>query len=141
MASNRNERAGRLDAEQALAASNERAERLEAELKRQQANNRQRNIELDAVGYVWCSGGCATGTRRFTEGEITAEHVAAAMRNTERMLSNFVSRAGREDKSGTIAAREPLWEKAKRSVAEALERAKESESITPSDPAPSGERK
>lgn len=48
--------------------------------------NRQRNIELDALRYVWCSGGCPTGVARWST-PVTQEHVDAAVRNTERLVA------------------------------------------------------
>lgn len=64
-----------------------------AELRRQltaaQRNNHRRNVELDALHYVWCDGGCHTGVHRY-DGKgpdaITPEIVAAAVRNTERLV-------------------------------------------------------
>jgi hypothetical protein len=103
-------------------------EELRAELVKAQANNHQRNLELDAVGYVWCSGTCK-GTRRFTEGDITAEHVAAAMRNTERMLSNFVNRAGAAGEDKAIEAYRVRWDAAMASVSNGLLRLAEEELV------------
>ena len=60
-----------------------------AELKRQltfaQANNHRRNLQLDALHFVWCNGGCAGGVHRYTDGEVTEELVAEAERNTARL--------------------------------------------------------
>lgn len=62
-----------------------------AELRRrltfQRDNNHERNVELDALHYVWCDGGCECGTHRFTLGEVTEEVVVAAERNTKRLRS------------------------------------------------------
>lgn len=65
------------------------AEKIVNELRRQltqaQANNRERNLELDALHYVWCDGGCDGGVHRWTEDKITEELVLAAERNTWRL--------------------------------------------------------
>lgn len=49
----------------------------------------EKNLSLDALHYVWCDGGCEGGVHRFTaqgpQGEITAELVAEAERNTLRL--------------------------------------------------------
>ena len=82
-------------------------ERLERErdeavrqLKWAQANNHQRNVELDALHYVWCSGGCEGGVHRFNAlPPITDEIVSAAIRNTERLVSWWRGHEYRKDAS------------------------------------------
>lgn len=64
-----------------------------AEVKRQLKdavrNNRERNLELDALHYVWCDGGCKGGVHRWSDGEVTEELVQLAERNTARLRSWF----------------------------------------------------
>lgn len=48
-----------------------------------------RNLQLDAMHYVWCDGGCKAGTHRFTPGPITEEVVAEAERNSRRLRTWF----------------------------------------------------
>lgn len=61
---------------------------LKKELKEAYRNNEKRNLELDALHYVWCDGGCPSGTHRF-DGQgpkgVTEEIVKAAERNTRRL--------------------------------------------------------
>jgi len=57
---------------------------------------REKNEKLDALHYVWCSGGCEGGVHRFSDEELTPEIVAEAIRNTDRMVKWFVARAGRD---------------------------------------------
>lgn len=45
----------------------------------------EKNKELDALGYVWCDGGCRGGAYRYTSGRLTADMVERARRNVERM--------------------------------------------------------
>ncbi len=49
----------------------------------------RKNKELDALTYVWCSGGCEGGAARYTDDEITEEIVALAERNTKRLRAWF----------------------------------------------------
>ncbi|MAG67728.1 MAG: hypothetical protein CMK74_17995 [Pseudomonadales bacterium] len=67
---------------------------LERELASAVSNNRRRNLELDALHYVWCSGGCTGGVHRF-DGEgpraVTLEVVEAAERNTARLRQWYES--------------------------------------------------
>ena len=56
----------------------------------------RKNVALDAMGWVWCSGGCPGGTGRFTPTEITEEVVLAAERNTARLRRWFENRQFRE---------------------------------------------
>ncbi|NUP13778.1 MAG: hypothetical protein HOW73_47690 [Polyangiaceae bacterium] len=73
-------------------------ERLQKKTKRQaQTLSWQReclekkNVALDAMYWVWCSGGCEKGVRRWAGGksEVTEEVVAAAESNTVRLRQKF----------------------------------------------------
>lgn len=60
---------------------------LRRQLAAQQAGNYARNLALDALGYVWCSGGCETGVRRYgARRPLTEAVVREAVRNTERLV-------------------------------------------------------
>ena len=59
-------------------------------------NLAKKNRELDALHYVWCSGGCDGGVHRYSEKELTAEIVASAVRNTDRLVQWWVNYAGRK---------------------------------------------
>lgn len=68
------------------------AERLAVdnqELRRQlrfaNERNHERNLQLDALHFVWCDGGCSRGVHRWTDEEVTEELVAEAERNTARL--------------------------------------------------------
>ena len=92
-----------------IASLEEERDRLKRELTFAQANNRTRNIELDALHYVWCDGGCKGGVHRFGEHPpLTAEIVAAAKRNTRRLESWYVDAKGHEAEP-TREARQPIW--------------------------------
>lgn len=43
---------------------------------------REKNRDLDALHYVWCSGGCTGGAHRWSENNITG----AKLRRAERLL-------------------------------------------------------
>ena len=45
----------------------------------------RKNLELDALHFVWCDGGCPSGVHRFDHGELTEEIVVEAERNTKRL--------------------------------------------------------
>ena len=85
-----------------------------AELRRQltiaRDNNHRRNVELDALHYVWCDGGCSTGVHRY-DGKgpeaITPEIVAAAVRNTERLVKWSETRWARERYEARLNAPAP----------------------------------
>ena len=61
----------------------------EAELKRQIAIKdailHSKNLELDALHYVWCSGGCEDGVHRWMDEKLTEEIVKLAELNTKRL--------------------------------------------------------
>lgn len=68
------------------------------ELTHKDAVLRDRSIALDAMGWVWCDGGCKGGTNRHGHSPLTEEMVQVAERNTARMkrwLANARARASR----------------------------------------------
>lgn len=88
--------------------ADEAERKLTEERRRHDEHNARRNRELDALHYVWCSGGCEEGTHRWTDGKPDKSTVMEAIRNTCRLVSWFVDRehkAGREcDFQGAIDA-------------------------------------
>lgn len=52
-----------------------------------QESLQEKNKELDAMYYVWCSGGCGGGVARYGTKKPTAEQVDRIIRNTERLAS------------------------------------------------------
>lgn len=48
---------------------------------------KKKNLELDALHFVWCSGGCTMGVHRFSDVRLTEEMIQVAERNTKRMRS------------------------------------------------------
>jgi predicted nuclease with TOPRIM domain len=81
----------------------EQVKKLKTELTQARENNEERNRELDALHYVWCSGGCHGGVHRYcgAPDDITEEVVAAAVRNTERLQSWFANRQYRKSREST----------------------------------------
>ena len=63
-------------------------------LKNAQKNEafRRKNLWLDALGHVWCSGGCEGGMNRYGGGEVTEEQVRYLERNAERARTYLASR-------------------------------------------------
>jgi hypothetical protein len=52
----------------------------------------RKNLELDALGRVWCSGGCEDGMNRYSRVEITEEQVAFLELNAKRARTYYNSR-------------------------------------------------
>lgn len=78
--------------------------------------NEERNRQLDALGMVWCSGGCRNGMARYGdlsfapsgESKVTAEHIAALIHNAGRAVCWYVNREykiSRFDESAALTAR------------------------------------
>lgn len=65
---------------------------------------RKKNLELDALHYVWCNGGCAGGIHRFKENvPITEELVRTAEYNTIRLRTWLMNTSyKRTDMSGNV---------------------------------------
>lgn len=75
-----------------------RIRNLKREVTYAKARNEERNRLLDALGMVWCNGGCPGGMKRYGDlgfgpsGEVTAEHVGALLLNAGRALTWFINR-------------------------------------------------
>lgn len=61
-----------------------KVKKLQRELRGQQEAAREKNIALDALYYVWCSGGCKGGTRRWLPKDVSEETVVAEFRPLRR---------------------------------------------------------
>ena len=81
----------------------ERCKKLRRELNDSRKNNEERNRALDALHYVWCSGGCEGGTHRYqgTPDDVTEEVVAEAERNTARLRTWWTNRQAKLRKAET----------------------------------------
>lgn len=81
------------DLESALANAQRAGNELRTKVQRQaealstaQAAAERRNIELDALHYVWCDGGCESGVHRYGEHPpLTKEIVEAAQKYVQRL--------------------------------------------------------
>jgi hypothetical protein len=77
--------------------------RLRTEIRRMQIAAEVRNRQLDAMHYVWCTGGCEGGVHRF-DGKgpagLTQEIVDEAIRNTERLKRRWANQRYREKQQG-----------------------------------------
>lgn len=66
-------------------------------IRHMQLQAERRNKEIDALGYVWCDGGCDGGMNRYNKDapDITLETMITVQRNTDRMWSWFLTRMNR----------------------------------------------
>lgn len=89
----------------------ETIKRLRREVTHMRKAAEERNHQLDALGIVWCSGGCPGGMLRYhPDREVTAQMVADLWRNAKRAASWYVARAG---KCLPGTGREPAWARAR----------------------------
>lgn len=72
--------------ESLLAAARAEIEALKEQLASAQQNNRKRNLELDALHFVWCNGGCEGGVHRWSTETVTPELVDAAVTQVNRLI-------------------------------------------------------
>jgi hypothetical protein len=94
-------------------------ENLRRQLTYQRDNNERRNRQLDALGIVWCDGGCPGGMHRYTpDREVTAQMVADLMVNARRAEAWYVSHAGKT--GGDAGDRAPMWAVARAEIAALL---------------------
>jgi hypothetical protein len=76
----------------------ENCEKLRRQIRIQQESLEKKNRALDALHYVWCSGGCTTGVHRHGDpDEITEELVLEAERNTKRLRIWWENRKFRKE--------------------------------------------
>ena len=70
------------------------------ELRRQitikDASLERKNRELDALHFVWCSGGCEGGVHRWQDVPLTEDIVVEAERNTRRLREWWESSRARD---------------------------------------------
>jgi hypothetical protein len=113
-----------------LATAKAERDELRRQLTFQSANNHKRNVELDALHYVWCDGGCKTGIHRYDDAKVTQELVDLAIRNTARLVAwwrNNRGRAGERQEwamallDQVIAAERRGWEACREAVLGLLE--------------------
>lgn len=62
-------------------------ERLQQEMHWKNESWAQKNRELDALHYVWCTGGCTHGVHRYQEEPLTGAIVAEAEKQAKRLRS------------------------------------------------------
>ena len=68
----------------------EKIRNLKAQIKSKDDTLHEKNLALDALGYVWCSGGCQGGVLRYDDNtEITEEQVRMVEQNTKRLRTWF----------------------------------------------------
>ena len=60
----------------------------------------RRNRELDALGMVWCNGGCEGGVFRYSMDTLTKEQVEMVERNTARLRTWFEAKKFRDKQEG-----------------------------------------
>ena len=66
-----------------------RAEEQQRQLRNANESLRDKNRALDAMHYVWCSGGCWDGAHRWHGGKVSEAVVSEAERNTKRLRTWF----------------------------------------------------
>lgn len=62
---------------------------LRRQLKIQNESLYRKNVLLDALHWVWCTGGCPKGVHRYTPGSLTEEIVSAAELAVRRMRASL----------------------------------------------------
>ena len=89
----------------------ETIKRLRREITHMREAAEERNRQLDALGIVWCSGGCPGGMLRYhPDREVTAQMVADLWRNAGRAVTWYVNCAGRRSPTRD---RKPAWGQAR----------------------------
>jgi len=95
--------------EQLKEARRDRAGRLEDAIHR-------KNLQLSALYYVWCNGGCSCMDGGF-RGEVTEELVAEAERNTGRLRTWWINKQHR-DAVGVLYEAEEIQRQKKEGVSD-----------------------
>lgn len=97
-----------------LEKSREHIRKLKEEVTEQRLALERRNQEVDALGRVWCDGGCSGGMDRYRKkGEappsVTPEQIAFLLRNARRAYSWYVNRGGRLEKDYEGKSLKQIW--------------------------------
>lgn len=71
------------------------AERHRKEIRQAQVQAELRNRQLDALGMVWCTGGCTGGMHRFTDAEVTESMIVDMATNVARAVTWWINRQGK----------------------------------------------
>lgn len=66
-------------------------------MKEQEKVIQRKNLELDALHFVWCDGGCSSGVHRWSKKVLTEEVVKEAERNTKRLRRWFNNNQSRSN--------------------------------------------
>lgn len=86
--------------EKELERAREHIRKLKEEVTVQREALERRNKEVDALGRVWCDGGCYGGMNRYRNYKeppnVTSGQVAFLLRNARRAYSWYVNHGGRE---------------------------------------------
>lgn len=93
-----------------------KVKQLKEELTKLQSVLHQKNLALDAMHWVWCSGGCEGGTHRFTTNDLTEEIVAKAELNTKRLRSWFVNSNFRKEWARMTVEQKNKWMEERRNT-------------------------
>ena len=72
---------------------------LKVELTCKNETLREKNLALDALCFVWCSGGCRKGVCRYSGKALTKQMVEAAEKNTRRMREWYANAENRKQRS------------------------------------------
>lgn len=84
-----------MDLEAQLTQLRERCQRQAEELTHLRTVLEVKNRALDALHYVWCSGGCSSGVHRYQEEPPDAKTVAEGLHNAGRLYTWFISSKGK----------------------------------------------
>ncbi len=87
------------ETEKTCEALRSKAERCQREVERLCQLNHQRNLELDALHYIWCAGGCEGGIHRFEAEEkrpLSRELLEAALDQVGRMIAYYLNARSRD---------------------------------------------
>lgn len=84
---------------------------LKAEVQIMQKAAERKNRELDALHFVWCDGGCASGVHRYDHGELTEAIVVEAERNAKRLRAWWNNAAFKKVWAAMTKAERDQWYK------------------------------
>lgn len=69
--------------------SKDKIEKLKKKIHELELQLHRKNVQLDALHWVWCSGGCTEGMHRWVPAQLTEEMVIEAEANTRRIREWF----------------------------------------------------
>jgi hypothetical protein len=91
----------------------QKVKRLQAEIHSRNETLHEKNLELDALHYVWCDGGCIDGVHRYSDETFTEEVVLQAEYQARRLRRKWEVMRWQIENWPTLPSTQSEWHRAR----------------------------